>query len=98
MTVTANGFYDKFPEEILDFYFDASDILIGNDTIASVQVVSLSTGLTIVSSSFLGTIITLRVSGGIAGAIANALAKVTLTSGQFREGPIQIVIKPLPTS
>lgn len=96
--MNSNGFYDKFPEEIRDFYFDATTILIGGDTIANVQVLSLSSGFSIVSSSFLGTLITFRVSGGIAGQVASAVVKATLTSGQLREGLLQIVIKPLPTS
>lgn len=92
----AGNFYDKFPDEIIEFDFDASDILVGGDTIANVQVVPLSTGLNVVSSSFVGVIVTFRVSGGVIGTVAYAVAKVTTTAGLFREGPLTIVIKRLP--
>jgi hypothetical protein len=92
----SSGFYDKFPDEIVEFDFDASDILFNSDTIQSVQVLALSGGIAIPSSSFSGSTITFRVSGGTAGKVAYAVVKATLTSGQLREGPITIVVKSLP--
>lgn len=96
----ATNFFDKFPDEIVEFDFDASDVLFNGDTIASVEVVALDGGIAIVAghTSFVGAIITFRVSGGVAGGIAHAVAKATLTSGQFREGPVTILIRRLPGS
>lgn len=90
------NFYDKFPEEILDFDLDASDILLNGDTIASVDIEPLGGGIAIPSSSFSGSIISIRVSGGTEGQIAFAVANVHLASGQLRQAPLSIIIKPLP--
>jgi hypothetical protein len=94
--MNSDDFYDKFPDEIREFDFDASSVLLNGDTIQSIQVLSLSTGLSIVSSNFAGSIVTFRVAGGVAGTICYAVAKLTLVSGQLREGSLTIFIKPLP--
>jgi hypothetical protein len=94
----AGNFYDKFPNEIVEFDFDTTDILLNGDTIASVQVVALSGGISIVSYSFNGPIVTFEVSGGTQLQVAYAVANVTLVSGQLRQGPLSIFIKHLPGS
>src|SRR5690348_8039624 len=91
-------FFDKFPDEIVEFDFDASTILINGNTIANVEVVPISAGLTIPSSAFSGSTITFKAGGGVAGKVAHAVAQVTLADGQYREGPVSILIKRLPTS
>jgi hypothetical protein len=94
----AGNFYDKFPDEIIEFDFDATDVLLNGDTIQSVQVEALSGGIAIVPghTGFVGPIVTFRVSGGNLGTVAYAVAKVTTVAGLFREGPLSIVIKRLP--
>jgi threonine dehydrogenase-like Zn-dependent dehydrogenase len=97
MTVQANGFYDKYLAEIREFDFDASNILFGTDAIQSIAVSSLTTGLTISSSAFVGSLIKVVVAGGgTVGLLSYALLNVTLTSGQLRQGVLSILIKPLP--
>jgi hypothetical protein len=94
--MTVNGFYDKFPDEIVQFNFDASDILLNGDTIQSVVGVSFTTGFTVSNVTFVGSIISFRVSGGTAGEVAYGAVKATLVSGQLREGSLTVLIKPLP--
>lgn len=94
----AGNFYDKFPDEIIEFDVDASDILINGDTISQVAVDVLGGGITAPGSSFSGAIIKVVIAGGTAGGVAHAVANVTLASGQYRQALIAILIKRLPTS
>lgn len=92
----AGNFYDKFPAEILEFEFDATDILTNGDTISSVTVDQATEGLSIVGTpTFIGNIVTFRCSGGTAGRVARAVANVTTAAGLYRQGLLHIVIKPL---
>lgn len=91
-------FFDKYPDEIRDFAFDATTILIGADTIQSATATAISAGITVVVTSTSTTQIVIRVTGGTAGTVANVAVKATLVSGQLREGLVGILIKPVPTT
>jgi GTP cyclohydrolase III len=91
-----NGdFFDKFPGEAEDFEVDASGIFVGGDTISSISVTS--SDLTISNSGFnnIAETITFRAAGGIAGSVAKVVVQANMASGQIRQKPAYVLIKPL---
>jgi hypothetical protein len=90
------NFYDKFPGEVREFDADASGLISANDSIASVSCQALAGGITASNPNFSGSMVYATIGGGQPGQIAFALFRVTLASGQIREAPIAILIKPYP--
>lgn len=92
------NFYDKFSAEVLDFDIDCADILAGGDTIQSASISVTSGGVALDSFSFSNVtkILTIWVSGGTAGRVAQLVATVVTTGGRTRQSPISVLIKPLP--
>lgn len=91
-------FFDKYPDEVIEFDYDASDILLNGDTISAAEIVILSGGISASAATISGNIIHFTISGGTEGVVARAFVKATLESGQVREALVSILIKRLPTS
>lgn len=88
-------FFDKYPGETLDFVADASEIMAGGDTISSASVSSSDLTASFVGYDNILKTITFRCSGGTAGAIAEVVVQANMASGQIRQRPVFILIKPL---
>jgi hypothetical protein len=88
-------FFDKFPGETLDFEVDCSPLTAGGDAMSNVQASSSDVVASVTSFSNITSLATLRVSGGVAGAVAKVVVEADMASGQIRQKPVFVLIKPL---
>ena len=82
---------NKDPDATLDYSLDWSSWLGNGETISS-HSVTVSDGMTLVSSSATETVVSFRVSGGTEGVTYDAVVRITTSLGQIDERTIRIPV------
>ena len=80
----------KDPEAVLDYAFDWSAWLAEDETVASQDVTA--TGVTVESDSTDGRIVSVRLSGGVAGRRASVKCEVTTSRGQTDQRTLTVYV------
>lgn len=83
----------KDPNEVLDYTHDWAAVLVDGDAVSGAPLALIESGVVVVdSTSILGTVQKVRLSGGVVGAVKMTL-RITATSGQVFDEGVTLTIK-----
>lgn len=85
--------FEKQPSEVQDYDIDYSEYLTALEDTAATAVVTCDSGLTVISSSVIGSVVKVWVSGGDSGATYKVTSLLTTTGGRKREADIKVKVK-----
>jgi len=84
--------YTKQPGDKLDYDIDFNEWLSSSDSLDSVDVTA-DTGITIVNSTIVGSVVKVWISGGTDGEIYKITVKVITVEGRIKEQEFKIKVK-----
>ena len=85
--------YTKKPAETQDYVIDFSGYLEYHNDLAASVTVTAATGITVVSHSLVGSVVTVFVSGGTSGGTYKVSAILTTQGGRIKQGDFYVRVK-----
>jgi hypothetical protein len=87
------GTFVKQPNEILDYIVDYSEWFVGRSDTPLQQNTTVDAGITLSSSTLIGTSVKVVLSGGTNGVKYKVTTRLTTTAGIVREGDFYVQVK-----